>query len=299
MRKALVVAGTCALALGTAAALHLGRAEEPRHVPAPPAGMVFVPGGEVEIGAKDGRPDERPVVRVRVRPFFMDTAPVTVAEFRAFVDSTGYVTTAERLGNAGVLDSRTGHWVLVPGATWHHPLGPSGPKAPDDHQVTQVSWHDAADYARWTGKRLPTEFEWEHAARVGAGDGRRYPWGSDSLRGADGRPRANIWQASAHERGDGYLLTSPVGAFGANRLGLVDLAGNVWEWTDSWYRSYAALDDPFTPDESSERVQRGGSFLCHEDFCHGYRVSARSHSTAETSLFHVGFRLVRDIHPAE
>ena len=298
MMRALAVAGSSALVLAGGTALYIGAWSGGRlaRQPAPPAppGMVFVAGGEMDIGAENGKPDERPVMRVRVRPFFMDVAPVTVAEYRAFVDSTGHVTTAERMGDAGVLDVRAGRWALVPGATWHHPLGRAGPAAPDDHPVTQVSWYDAVAYAKWAGKRLPTEIEWEHAARFGGGTNKRYPWGSDSLRAADGRPRANIWQATAQERGDGYLLTSPVGAFGMNRLGLVDLVGNVWEWTDSWYRSYSTLDDSFTPDESSERVQRGGSFLCHEDFCHGYRVSARSHSTPETSLFHVGFRLVRD-----
>jgi sulfatase modifying factor 1 len=256
--------------------------------------MVLVPGGTTHIGAADGSPDEQPVFATRVEPFFMDAAPVTVAQFRAFVRATGHVTSAEQVGDAGVFDLRAARWTLVPGATWHHPLGPEGSAAPDDHPVTQVSWHDATAYARWAGKRLPTEIEWEHAARGGSDARAPYPWGAELPDGSGGH-HANIWQGSFPLRNttaDGFPLTSPVGSFGANALGLVDLAGNVWEWTDSWFRPYADRETPFSPYATSERVQRGGSFLCHEEYCHGYRVSARSHSTPETALFHVGFRLV-------
>lgn len=179
-------------------------------------------------------------------------------------------------------------WAIVAGAVWHHPQGPAGPAAQHDHPVTQVSWHDAVAYARWAGKQLPTEVESEHAAR-GARDARqRYARGDSLAQGS--RPRANTGHAA-----DGHALTSPVGAFGTTALGLADMGGNVGQWTADWYRPYADRDAPYAPTAASERAQRGGSFLCHADVCHGYRVSARSHSTPETALFHLGFRLVRDL----
>jgi sulfatase modifying factor 1 len=258
--------------------------------------MAYVPGGRTRIGAEDGLPAERPVFTVDVPAFFLDVHPVTVAAFRRFVEETGYRTDAERFGSAGVFDPATRAWHLVEGATWRQPFGPVGPAAPGDHPVTQVSWHDAAAYAAWAGKRLPTEVEWEHAAR-GARDAREpYAWGPALVE--DGRYRANTWQGTFPARNtgaDGYLYTSPVGAFGETALGLTDLGGNVWEWTADWFRPYDQRSRPFIPDETSERVQRGGSFLCHASYCHGYRVSARSHSTPETSLFHVGFRCAKDV----
>ena len=299
----LLVLATCAACGGGEAAPRPGAASSA------PEGMVLVPGGAVRVGSDDGAADERPVFTARVRPFLLDRHPVTVAQFRRFVEATGHVTDAERFGDAGVMDTASGAWMLVPGASWHHPLGAAAPAAPDDHPVTQVSWNVAAAYARWLGRRLPTEIEWEHAARGGADSRARYPWGDRLVVG--GRHMANTGERSASRdtslmdapRGlahqhpsdeDGWLGTSPVGAFGATPLGLVDMGGNVWEWTDSWYRSYADRDLPFVPDPSSERVQRGGSFLCSTDFCHGFRVSARSHATPETALFHVGFRTAAD-----
>jgi sulfatase modifying factor 1 len=262
-----------------------------------PEGMVYVPGGPTQIGSDEGLPDERPTFTVRVEPFFMDKHPVTVAQFRAFVKATDYVTEAERFGNTGVLDAVSHRWSLVRGAAWHHPHGPDAPPAPDDHPVTQVSWNDAAAYARWAGKRLPTEVEWEHAARGGKDRRSRYVWG-DQMMDAHGRHRANTWQGSfpVHNTGaDGYMGTSPVGAFGETELGLTDMAGNVWEWTASWYRPYRERGKPYEPVPTSEKVQRGGSHLCSPDFCHGFRIAARTHATPETSLPHVGFRLVLDL----
>lgn len=263
-----------------------------------PAGMVYVPGGVTRIGAEDGLPHELPVFETEVEPFLLDDHPVTVAQFRAFVEATGHVTEAERHGDAGVLDMEAGVWRLVRGASWQHPLGPDSPAARDDHPVTQVSWHDAVAYADWAGKRLPTEVEWEHAARAGRKPGERYAWGDELVE--SGEHRANTWQGTfpAYNTGDdGFLLTSQVGAFGRTALGLTDMGGNVWEWTADWYRPYSERDRPFEPTPESEKAQRGGSFLCHESYCHGYRVSARSHSTPETSLFHVGFRCARDTRP--
>ena len=262
----------------------------------PPIGMVYVPGGDTWIGSEKGLPMEKPVFKAKIASFFMDTHPVTVAQFRTFVEETGYQTQAEQFGDAGLLNLETYQWMLIPGATWEYPTGPDGEKANDAHPVTQVSWNDAVAYAKWKGHRLPTELEWEHAAKGAESASEQYAWG-DVLYVA-GEAMANTWDGKfpvTNTEEDGFLLTSPVGEFGKTPLGLTDMGGNVWEWTDSWYRPYQDRKNPYSPDAQSERVQRGGSFLCHSDYCHGYRVSARSHSTPETSLFHVGFRTVKDI----
>ncbi|MDE2731516.1 MAG: formylglycine-generating enzyme family protein [Bacteroidota bacterium] len=266
--------------------------------PPPPApeGMVYVPGGTTRIGAEDGQPDERPVFKARVGPFFMDRHPVTVARFRAFVEATGYVTQAERFGDAAVFSITDRTWELRDSAYWAYPLGPRAAPAPDDHPVTQVSWNDAVAYAEWAGKRLPTEVEWEHAARGATDSPDPYAWGSSVVE--DGTYRANVWNGRFpmfNTNADGYELTSPVGIFGESGLGLTDMGGNVWEWVQDWYRFYEHRDKPFQPSEASEKAQRGGSFLCEPGWCHGYRVSGRSHSTPESALFHVGFRCVKDI----
>lgn len=272
------------------------------HAPSPPAGievpegMAYIPGDRTKIGSEEGNPDEQPVFAARVEPFLMDKHPVTVAEFRAFVEATDYGTEAERFGNAGVFDTRARRWSMVDGATWHHPFGPDQPAAPDDHPVTQVSWNDAVAYARWAGKRLPSEIEWEHAARGGHNARSRYAWGDHLVE--NGHAHANTWNGifPLYDKGtDGYRGTSPVGAFGETELGLTDMGGNVWEWTADWYRSYDQRGQPFTPTTGSEKAQRGGSYLCSPNYCHGYRVSARSHSTPESSLAHVGFRTVKDL----
>jgi sulfatase modifying factor 1 len=263
-------------------------------VAVPPA-MVYFAGGRTRIGSDDGEPAERPVFYADVAPFLLDVHPVTVAEFGRFVDATGYLTQAERLGSSGVFDVKTGAWGLVDGASWRRPLGPSAPPAPDDHPVTQVSWNDAVAYCRWAGKRLPTEVEWEHAARNGRNDGYRYAWGNELV--VDGRYMANTWQGEFPHRNtvaDDWLHTSPVGAFGRTPAGLTDMGGNVWQWCEDWFRPYAERDQPFTPDATSMKVLRGGSFLCDPKVCHGFRVSARGHSTPETGLVHVGFRCARD-----
>jgi sulfatase modifying factor 1 len=263
--------------------------------PEPPAGMVYVPGGVTQIGAEDGSADEYPVFAATVRPFFMDVHPVTVAQFRKFVESTSYVTEAERLGDAGVFDTRTSEWRMMRGASWRAPLGKDGPPATDSHPVTQVSWHDASAYADWAGKRLPTEVEWEHAARGGRNSRRKYAWG-DALVDR-GIHRANTWQGAfpGHNIAeDGHVYTSPVGVFGVTDLGLSDMGGNVWQWVSDWYGPPGNTAH-VSAGGVGEKVQRGGSFLCHQDFCHGYRVSARSHSSPETALFHVGFRCAKDV----
>ncbi|WP_460974581.1 formylglycine-generating enzyme family protein [Spirosoma knui] len=264
----------------------------------PPAGMVYVPGGLTQIGALDGMPHEKPVFWVSVKPFFMDEHPVTVAEFRRFVDATSYKTEAEKLGDAGVLDETTQEWTLVKGAAWQYPQGPDKPKAPDDHPVTQVSWNDARQYANWAGKRLPYEFEWEHAARNAINSRTLYPFGND-LQTASGKFRANTWNGTFPQQDDvldGFHYTSPVGYYGKTPLGLTDMTGNVWEWCEDWRQTYADVLAKQKPQSPTEKVQRGGSFLCEPGWCHGYRVSGRSFTSPETSLMHVGFRCVRDIH---
>jgi sulfatase modifying factor 1 len=235
-----------------------------------------------------------PPFTAEVDPFFLNAHPVTVAQFRAFVEATDYTTQAERFGNAGILDTDVGQWRLVDGADWRHPRGPDAPAAKDDHPVTQVSWNDAQAYCEWAGKRLPTEIEWEYAARDAGADNSYCPWGDCSRENRI--QNANTWQGqypTQNTEADGYRYTSPVGAFDTTALGLTDMSGNVWEWTASWYRSYSRRNAPLTDREKQERVQRGGSFLCRE--CRGFHVYSRSHSTPETSLFHVGIRCAKDV----
>jgi len=183
---------------------------------------------------------------------------------------------------------------MVEGATWKHPRGPDQPAADDDHPVTQVSWNDAIAYCSAHGLRLPSEFEWERAAQIGqTPDGTVFRSGTAAS--FDAKFRLNAWQGvfPVLDTGeDGYLGTSPVGAFGEAPSGLTDMAGNVWEWTSSTYLSY-----PVAPGDTrtvNERVQRGGSFLCSDGVCEGFRATARSHATPETALMHVGFRCARD-----
>ncbi len=261
----------------------------------PPA-MVLVEGGRTTIGSNEGFPTEEPSFEVDVAPFFMDAHEVTVAEFRSFVEASGHVTDAESFGNSAVIDETSKQWILLDGATWKMPFGPEGGSAKDGHPVTHVSWYDAIAYADWAEKRLPTEVEWEYAARGASNNRARYTPGLPI--GSDGLPKANLWQGTfpfQNTGADGHFRTAAVGTFGVNSIGLADIAGNVWEWVNSWHRPYSERESPFQPDEFSSRVQRGGSFLCNESWCHGFRVSARGYSTPESSHFHVGFRCVKDI----
>lgn len=264
--------------------------------PATPPGMVAFAGGHTRIGSDTGERVEQPPFWTDVAPFRLDAHPVTVAAFRAFVAATHFVTAAERFGSASVFDVATGTWSLVDGVTWRKPRGPTGPDAGDDHPVTQVSWDDATAYCAWAGKRLPTEVEWEHAARGGRNDGPRYAWGDELVE--RGKYMANTWQGHFPTRNsadDGYLYTAPVGKFATTTAGLTDMGGNVWQWCQDWFRPYADRDRPFVPSAQSERVIRGGSFLCDPKVCHGFRVSARGHVTPESSLMHVGFRCAQDV----
>lgn len=262
-----------------------------------PDDMVLVPGGKTSIGSDDGLLNEQPIFNTRVEPFLMDKHMVTVEEFRSFVEATGYVTEAQKIGDGIVFDFRQSQWVLVPGANWEFPLGPNQTKAQDGHPVTMLSYKDAVNYLNWVGKRLPTEIEWEHAARGIVDRDAPYSWGGDLIV-SDSIYMANTWNGffpALNTGDDGFFTTSPVGMFGSNELGLFDMGGNVWEWTSDWYRSYANYQEPFRVDSTSEKVLRGGSFMCHTSYCHGYRVSARSFTPPTNTMFHIGFRGVRDL----
>lgn len=267
-----------------------------------PAEMVLIPGGQSVIGSKQGLEDERPVFLATLPDFLMDRTPVTVAAFAQFVETTGYVTSAEQFGNAAVMQFGTGRWFLQPGAYWRLPLGPEGNAAATDHPVTQVSWDDAQAYCGAQGKRLPSEIEWEFAARSGHEGDVSYAFGDKLLKEGDFLSR--VWQANTwngtfpvmNTLDDGFGTTSPVGHFGLSPAGLSDMAGNVWEWTADWYGNYAGRTGANdAPSRGSSKVQRGGSFLCEAGVCHGYRVSARSHATPDSALMHVGFRCAREI----
>lgn len=263
----------------------------------PPEGMILIPAGKVRIGSEEGFDQERPMFWAELSDFYMDISPVTVAQFRAFVKSTNYKTEADVFGNAGIIHESTDkNWILKDGANWEYPLGKDFPKAADDHPVTQVSWNDANAYAKWAGKRLPHEIEWEHAARNAKNSREIYPWGNDLNIGT--KFRANVWNGefpNYNENTDGFAETSPVGYYGKTPLGLTDMSGNVWEWCSNELLDYKSFVDHKSILIKNEKAQRGGSFLCEPSWCHGYRVSGRSSSSAETSLFHVGFRCVKDI----
>ncbi len=263
--------------------------------PRAPEGMVYIEGGRATIGSDNGPPNERPSFTVRIHSFFMDEHPVTVADFRKFVEATGYKTYAEKFGNSEIYNFEANRWELVDGADWRHPLGPDQPAAKDDHPVTHVSWYDANAYAKWAGKRLPTEFEWEYADRRGIPVTQRYTWGN-YLADKDGY-HANVWEGTFPGTNlglDGFLLTSPVGYFGKNKSGLADMGGNVWEWCKDTYAAYQDSPADIQVDPEN-KVLRGGSFMCDSSYCHGYLVSHRNFTTAESSFFHTGFRCVKDL----
>jgi sulfatase modifying factor 1 len=304
-----------------------------------PAGMVWIPGGEFWMGCDGcGMPDALPLHMVSVRGFWMDATPITNAQFDAFVRATNYVTVAERKPDLkefpGVpedklvpgsivftpptrpvsLDDFSQWWSYVPGANWRHPDGPaSGLKGLENHPVVHIAFEDAEAFARWAGKRLPTEAEFEFAARGGL-DRNRYPWGDELKPG--GKVPANIWEGhfpDANNQADGYFKTSPVTAFPPNAYGLHDVGGNVWQWCADWYRPdyYSTFSDPsipaesprgpetsFDPDEpgARKRVTRGGSFLCSGEYCSRYLVGSRGKAEVNSGSSNLGFRLVM---PAE
>jgi sulfatase modifying factor 1 len=303
------------------------------------ASMAWIPGGTFAMGSADFYPEERPVHRVALDGFWMDEHPVTVAEFRRFVRATGYPTVAQRpldpaaypgadpallvpgslvfqrtLGPVDTRDFRH-WWAYLPGACWRSPGGTgTSVSHRDSHPVTHVAYEDAAAYAAWAGKELPTEAEWEFAARGGL-DGAVYAWGDEFAPG--GQLMANTWQGQfpwQNLRLDGYEETSPVGSFPVNGYGLADMTGNVWEWTSDYFtpRHAAEAADaccvPRNPRATSaerstvagepgsaipRRVIKGGSHLCAPDYCLRYRPAARQGETVDTSTSHLGFRCVR------
>lgn len=310
--------------------------------------MVWIPGGEFEMGSRDplAREDERPTHRVRVRSIWMDATEVTNAQFDAFVQATGYVTVAERPDDweelqrhlppgtpkppedvflpgslaftppdhPVALHDATRWWSWMPGANWRHPEGPgSGIVGREDHPVVHVAYEDAIAYCDWAGKRLPTEAEWERAARGGLLS-KVNVWGDEPV----DPTRCNIWTGQfphANTAVDGFAGTAPVRSFPPNAFGLYDMAGNVWEWCSDLYHPMTYRDravlidsggsiedpkgparsfDPRNPYEPEIRVIRGGSFLCSDSYCASYRPSARMATSSDTSLSHTGFRCVLD-----
>ncbi|MEX2118282.1 MAG: formylglycine-generating enzyme family protein [Pirellulales bacterium] len=293
------------------------------------AGMVWIAGGTFRMGGEPEFEDAQPVHQVEVDGFWMDRTEVTNEQFARFVEETGYLTVAERpldpddFPGAAPGDLVPGSivfsppdrevslaqplswWKYVPGANWRHPRGPaSDVKDRPNYPVVHVCWEDAHAYAQWAGKRLPTEAEWEFAARGGL-DRQRYTWGSEAL--PDDQWQANIWQGRfprRNDRADGYEELAPVASFPPNGYGLHDMAGNVWEWCADWYRPDYYLNSPkrnprgppssFDPLEPGmpKRVQRGGSFLCSDHYCTRYLPGARGKGAVDSGASHIGFRCV-------
>lgn len=279
---------------------------------------VVVPAGTFEMGDAfhEGYPadGEQPVHPVAVDSFRIDATAITNEQFAEFVDATGYRTESEIFGTSAVfhlavqadrkdiLGSAQGTpwWLNVRGADWAHPDGPRSDalKIPD-HPVVQVSWNDATAYCRWSNRRLPTEAEWEYAARGGLA-GKRYPWGNELA--LAGQHRCNIWQGTFPQQNtaeDGYLTTAPVRSFPPNGYGLFEVSGNVWEWCADWFLPKYYRNSPGTnppgPTIGRGRVMRGGSYLCHESYCNRYRVAARNSNGADSASGNCGFRTVVEV----
>lgn len=284
----------------------------------PSADLVLVAGGTFQMGSDAGEgfvtDGEAPAREVAVDAFQISRHLVTNHEFAEFVRATGYRTLAEVRGSSHVFrtpqrdEAVSAHglewWADVGGASWQHPGGP-GTSASDvmDHPVVHVSWQDATAYCAWRGGRLPSEAEWEYAARGGL-HGARYPWGDE--RTPNGRWLCNIWQGEfpyVNTGEDGWVGTSPVGAYPGNGFGIHDVAGNVWEWCADWFSADfharhvpgGTIRNPAGPDSGRRRVTRGGSFLCHDSYCNRYRVAARSGSLPRTTAANLGFRFAADV----
>jgi len=256
--------------------------------------MVRIAGGIFQMGNRF-YPHHGPVHEVTVGPLLVDEHEVTNGQFARFVAETGCITTAEQRGWSHVYDPKRQQWLECRGADWRHPGGPhTAIDLRDDYPVVHVSWYDATAYARWSGKRLPTEAEWEYAARSGLRDA-DYPWGRKEL--IEGRYQANYRQHDGELAADGYELLAPVKSYPPSRFGLYDVSGNVWEWCSDWYdEDYyreSPRENPPGPAKGRFRVLRGGSWLSPEDFRCGHLVSTRGKRLPEETSQHVGFRCVR------
>lgn len=255
----------------------------------PESEMIAFEGGSFMMGSDKGLPQEAPIHKVSLKAFKIDKSPVTVAQFKIFIATSGYKTEAEKFGDSGVFNMETQAWELLPGAFWLKPFGPAGPEAVNDHPATHVSWNDAVQYASWAGKRLPTEAEWEYAARSGKNSDNKFSWGNEVSK--DGKYFANIWQGELQkpEVKDGFLFTCPVGTFGENEAGLTDMGGNVWQWCADNYKAYPGSTAPIREDPNVKTI-RSGSFFFDQYGEDSYSVSGRSLNSHETSLFNTGFR---------
>lgn len=281
--------------------------------------LVYLDGGEFMMGTDDktGYPNdgEMPSRNVFVKPFAIDRYAVTNNRFKTFIEETGYVTEAEQFGWSFVFHSlladevknsvtnvvkETPWWFVVEGACWKYPEGrASSIHGRLDHPVVHISWNDAAAFCNWSGKRLPTEAEWEFAARGGL-VANTYPWGNELMK--DGKHQCNIWQGKfpAENTGeDGFISTAPVHAFHPNEFGLFNTSGNVWEWCSDWFTNIHPKDDiikdPDGPTQGTGKVMKGGSYLCHKSYCHRYRVAARTVNTPDSSTGNIGFRCAADM----
>jgi formylglycine-generating enzyme len=272
--------------------------------PDAPLGMVRVPAGSFVMGrSTSNKVDETPAHQVSIDAFYLDETLVTVAAFRAFVEATRYVSTAERLGygKTAFVGMKDWAWKKVPGATWRAPFGKDGPAPKDDHPVVMVSWIDASAYCRHLERRLPTEAEWEYAMRAGK-SGVRFPWGNTPE--VDGKARLNYWEGSSHltnPASDGHVYFSPVRAFPPNDFGLYDPVGNVWQWTADWYApdtyqtDRAGAHDPSGPEAGTHKVARGGSWWCSKSACSGHGLYARGKTLPEAVFSNNGFRCARSL----
>jgi len=303
---------------------------------APAATMVWIPAGTFLMGSDHHYPEEAPAHSVSVGGFWMDRFAVTNADFQRFVEATGHVTLAERPANpddypgakpemlvpssvmfkkaGGPVDLRNHYnwWVYVPGADWRHPRGPaSNIRTLMNHPVVHVAYQDAEAYAKWAGKELPTEAEWEFAARGGL-EGADFAWGGEFT--PNGKSMANTWQGEFPWQNlceDGYEWTAPIGSFPPNGYGLHEMTGNVWEWTTDWYQDHGkiqktccTIDNPrggsaeqsYDPNAPNVRIPRkvmkGGSYLCAPNYCRRYRPAARMPQAIDTSTCHLGFRCI-------
>ncbi|XP_054715800.1 formylglycine-generating enzyme-like [Uloborus diversus] len=277
---------------------------------------VLIEGGSFQMGTDEPvfvADGEGPARKVTVDSFYLDVHEVSNSDFEKFTKATGYVTEAEKFGDAFVLESFLSNevkatitqavaaapwWVPVKGADWRHPEGiDSNISERMDHPVVHVSWNDAIAFCHWKGMRLPTEAEWEYACRSGLRN-RLFPWGNKEM--PKEKHYMNIWQGTfpnENTKEDGYMGTAPVSAFPATALGLKNIVGNVWEWTNDWWTTQhtnQALNNPQGPQSGSDKVKKGGSYMCQKNYCYRYRCAARSQNTPDTSAANLGFRCAKE-----